>query len=187
MPSMTSPSPGMSSPASQDTTSPARKAEAVTSSTLPDEVSRLASASVLVLRRLSACALPRASAIPSAKFANNTVNQSQSAICTPNFRPAAPVNTSRTTNTVVSKAPTSTTNITGFFARVTGFNLTKDARTARLTISGSNKGRDRASFLGMRDEESSSGGVVGLATGGVVSVDILAPQRQYQGKQPAAM
>ena len=44
---------------------------------------RLASTSVLVLRSVSACALPRASAIASAKFANSTVNQSQSEIWTP--------------------------------------------------------------------------------------------------------
>ena len=46
---------------------------------------------------------------------------------------------------MVSAAPTSTTNITGFFASVTGFSLTKDARIARPTISGSNNGRARDS------------------------------------------
>ena len=44
------------------------------------QVAALAMESVLVLRRVSACALPRASAIASAKLANSTVNQSQSAI-----------------------------------------------------------------------------------------------------------
>ena len=43
-----------------------------------------ATVSVLVLRSASACALPRASAIASAKLANSTVNQSHRAICTPN-------------------------------------------------------------------------------------------------------
>ena len=49
---------------------------------------------------------------------------------------------------MVSAAPTSTTNITGFFASVTGFSLTNDSLMARRTISGSNSGRARASFLG---------------------------------------
>ncbi len=110
--------------------------------------------------------------MPSAKLANSTVNQSQSAIWIPNFSPAAPASISRITNTVVSKAPTSTTNITGFFARVTGFSFTKDALTARLTMSGSNNGRDRASFFGISDVESSCGGVFLLACGGVVTVDM---------------
>ena len=44
--------------------------------------SRVAPASrVCVARSVSACALPRASAIASAKLANSTVNQSQSVIC----------------------------------------------------------------------------------------------------------
>ena len=44
-------------------------------------VTRFAMVSVLVLRSDSACALPRASAIASAKVANRTVNQSQRSIC----------------------------------------------------------------------------------------------------------
>ena len=47
----------------------------------PARRQRFATTSVLVLRRVSACALPRASAIASAKLANSTVNQSQSVIC----------------------------------------------------------------------------------------------------------
>ena len=64
---------------------------------------------------------------------------------------------------MVSTAPTSTTNITGFFASVTGFSFTNDAWIARPTISGSNSGRDRASFLGSSDVESSCGGVFGCS------------------------
>ena len=41
---------------------------------------RRAIESVLVLRSASACALPRASAMASAKLANSTVNHSHSAI-----------------------------------------------------------------------------------------------------------
>ena len=44
-------------------------------------VSRRAIVCVRALRSVSACALPRPSAIASAKFANSTVNQSHSAIC----------------------------------------------------------------------------------------------------------
>ncbi len=40
----------------------------------------------MVLRRVSACALPRASAMASAKLANKTVNQSHSAIWVLNQR-----------------------------------------------------------------------------------------------------
>ena len=78
IPSMTSPSPGIRSPASAITTSPARSCDAETRS-IPEPTRRFATASVFVLRRLSACALPRASAIASAKFAKSTMNQSQSA------------------------------------------------------------------------------------------------------------
>ena len=47
--------------------------------------------------------------------------------------PARRSTMSRTRNTVVSAAPTSTTNITGFFSSVTGFSLTNDSRSARAT------------------------------------------------------
>ena len=113
----------------------------------------------------------------SAKLANSTVNHSQSAIWIPNFRPAAPVNMSRTRNTVVSSAPTSTTNITGFFASVTGFSFTNDAWIARLTISGSNSGRDRASFLGRSEVGSSCRGALGVVCGVVVTVDMCVSSR----------
>jgi len=50
----------------------------------------------------------------SAKLANTTVNQSQIAIWREKPVPGIPVNRSRSSNTVVTAAPTSTTNITGF-------------------------------------------------------------------------
>ena len=126
MPSITSPSPGMMSPDSQITTSPERRFEAGTCS-VPAPATRLAMASVLVLRSESAWALPRASAIASAKFANSTVNHSHRAICSVKPIPPAPVKMSRTRKIVVSAAPTSTTNITGFFIKVIGFSLPKHA------------------------------------------------------------
>jgi len=48
----------------------------------------------------------------------------------------------------VSRAPTSTTKMTGFLARVMGLSLRKESLRARLTISGSRRGRARESFLG---------------------------------------
>ena len=65
---------------------------------------RLASAAA---RSVSACALPRPSAIASAKLAKSTVNQSQSAIC--RVKPMSPRTgrrMSRTSTSVVSTLPT---------------------------------------------------------------------------------
>ena len=125
--------------------------------------------SVLVLRRASAWALPRASAMASAKFANRTVNQSHKEIWTWKPMPPPPVNRSRIKKIVVIAAPASTTNITGFFSKVTGFSFAKDAAVARLTISGSNSGRDRTSFLG-RSDVGSSGGICEVSFDSVVIV-----------------
>ncbi len=77
-PSMTSPSPGMSSPASTRTMSPVRRSDEETSSIRPSR-SRLAIVSRFMARRVLAWALPRPSAIASAKLAKSTVNQSQTA------------------------------------------------------------------------------------------------------------
>src|SRR5260370_11895939 len=44
---------------------------------------------------------------------------------------------------VVSAAPISTTNITGFFHSVAGLSLTKESQMAPLTIGGSKRGRAR--------------------------------------------
>ena len=79
MPSTTSPSPGITSPASTTTRSPIRRSVPGTRSSSPSSASRRATASFLVLRNESACALPRPSATASARFANSTVNHSHSA------------------------------------------------------------------------------------------------------------
>ena len=50
----------------------------------------------------------------SAKLANSTVNQSQSAICSVKPTWPLPPTMSRTSTTVVATLPSSTTNITGF-------------------------------------------------------------------------
>ena len=75
--------------------------------------SRLATVSVLVLRRVAACALPRPSATASAKLANSTVNQSQRLIWKEKPSSPAPVTRSRMNRIVVRLATTSTTNMTG--------------------------------------------------------------------------
>ena len=72
----------------------------------------------------------------------------------------------------MTAAPTSTTNITGFFIRVAGFSLTNDCFVARPRISGSKRGRDRASLLGI-SEPGSAAGAVGFSN---VGVTILAPE-----------
>ena len=59
---------------------------------------RLARVSLRVLRKESACALPRPSATASAKLANSTVNHSQKAIWPENSGEAEPVTRSRTKN-----------------------------------------------------------------------------------------
>src|SRR5205809_920750 len=61
----------------------------------------------------------------------------------PKRSPPASVTASLITKTVVSAAPTSTTNITGFFATIRGFSLMNEFLVARLRISGSNSGRAR--------------------------------------------
>ena len=75
------------------------------------------------------------------------------------------------TKTVVSAAPTSTTNITGFFATFLGLSLTNDSLVARFTISGSNSGRARTPLE--MSAVASCSLISGLrSTGGAVTVDI---------------
>ena len=134
-PSMTSPSPGTSSLAVTSTQSPQRRFELGTVSVVPFASRRLAAVSDRALRRVSACALPRPSAMASAKFANSTVNQSQSVIC----RLKAKFCFSRNSNKVVTTLPTSTTNMTGFFIMVRGSSLTRASTSARRMILASHK------------------------------------------------
>ncbi len=82
-PSTTSPSPGMNSPAATSTWSPERSFELGTISVQPSARKRRASVSALALRSVSACALPRPSAMASAKLAKSTVNHNHSVICSP--------------------------------------------------------------------------------------------------------
>src|SRR6267378_1507969 len=82
-PSMTSPSPGMNSPAATTTVSPERSLELAIVSIDPSPHKRRASVSARALRSVSACALPRPSAMASAKFAKTTVNHSHTVIWSP--------------------------------------------------------------------------------------------------------
>ena len=75
IPSTTSPSLGITSPATTTTSSPRSSWVPGTSSSEPSGRRRFAIVSERVLRSVSACALPRPSATASAKFANSTVNQ----------------------------------------------------------------------------------------------------------------
>ena len=77
MPSMISPSEGMRSPASHTTRSPLASAAAGTSSSVPSASRRRASVSDRIRRSVSAWALPRPSAMASAKLAKITVRNSQ--------------------------------------------------------------------------------------------------------------
>src|SRR6266404_2808830 len=136
-PSTISPSPGMNSPAETITRSSFLSCGAGTSSVWEPESTRCAIVSVFALRRLSACALPRPSAIASAKFANNTVNQSQRVICNSNpafVTPGIGAMIPRINCKVVRTLPTSTTNMTGLPIILRGFNLTNESTIARLTI-----------------------------------------------------
>ena len=131
MPSITSPSAGMTSPAATTTSSPARSAELATSSIAPPGPTRCATVAARVLRSVSACALPRPSAIASAKLAKRTVNQSQAAMS-----PAKTLG-SFTKRTVTSTLPSSTTNMTGLRTMPRGSSLRTLSRLAGAMIAGS--------------------------------------------------
>ncbi len=139
MPSITSPSDGMISPASTSTTWPGASSLAGVGTVNPvfSSTMSLALVSSRVWRRLAACALPRPSAMASAKFANRTVNQSQTMIWKVKPRCSAPFTQSRMKMRVVSAATTSTTNMTGFFIIRRGSSLAIAEPMAGHTILGS--------------------------------------------------
>src|SRR5436305_1518258 len=61
-------------------------------------------------------------------------------------------------STVVIMAPTSTTNMTGFFIMARGFSFRMESVMARLTIGGSNNGRERAPLRGIKLTASTGAG-----------------------------
>ena len=133
-PSTTSPSPGMMSPASQTTRSPMRSSVPGTCSSVRRRSSRRATVSVLALRRVSACALPRPSATASARLAKIVVSHSQAAIAQPNQSLG-----SLSAKTVVSTEPISTTNITGDLTITRGSSLRRASGKDLTSCLGSNR------------------------------------------------
>src|SRR5215831_14408351 len=103
----------------------------------------MAMVSPLALRNVAAWALPRPSAIASAKLANRTVNHSQSETRPPKtFSLAVDDPRSRKKKIVVRTDPTSTVNITGFRIIVRGFSLTKLSLIAWRVMAGSKSLRE---------------------------------------------
>ena len=133
MPSTTSPSPGITSPATTTTRSPSLSSVAGTSSVVSDSVSRRAVVSVLAARSVAACALPRPSATASARLANTTVSHSQTT--TDHAKALGEV----TAATVENTAPTSTTNITGLRAITRGSSLRTASGNEDSSIRGSSR------------------------------------------------
>ena len=122
----------MISPAETTTSSPRRSCPDGTSST-PSAPRRCATVSARVLRSSSACALPRPSATASARFANRTVNHSQTAI-----------SQAKTLGSVIARIvtrtlPISTTNMTGLRAMRRGSSLRTLSAAARERIAGSRR------------------------------------------------
>ena len=137
MPSITSPSAGMISPAVTTTWSPTSSFELGSSSIVPSASRLRAVVSARVLRSVAACALPRPSAIASAKLAKRTVNQSHAATLpakTFAFVVASPRSLKK--RIVANAAPTSVTNMTGLRAIRRGSSLRKLSRAAGAAICG---------------------------------------------------
>src|SRR6202050_1472857 len=124
MPSVISPSEGMRSLASQTTMSPLFSSAAATSSSVPSAFSRRASVSERILRRVSAWALPRPSAMASAKLAKITVRKSQIVI------DQVKTDVWAIASTKMTIEPTSTTNMTGLRICTAGFSLVNESTRA---------------------------------------------------------
>ena len=118
------------SPASTRTMLPALSLKAGVMTIAPLSSSSLAFTSTRWARSASAAALPRPSAMLSAKFANSTVNHSQSAIWNAHHG-LEPVTKSLTVEMVARTATISVARITGLRASLRGSSLTKESRIAR--------------------------------------------------------
>src|SRR6185436_14293845 len=111
---------------------------------------RFALRSRRALRIDAACALPRPSAMASAKLAKSTVNQSHTETQKMNQAGASPLPTSAWTQSrLVRIDPTYTTNITGLRTCRQKVSLRKESTIACLTIRVSKKERVRAAALAM--------------------------------------
>src|SRR5271155_2946853 len=108
---------------------------------MPAESSRVARVVLRDCRSALACALPRPSAIASAKLAKKTVNQSQTEIWTVNAFGSVEMKISA----VVTAAPTMVTNMTGFLIITAGFSFLTESQSAGMTMEESK--RERALVL----------------------------------------
>ena len=127
IPSITSPSAGISSPADTTTTSPsARRARRDAPRACRRARRRCATVSARVRRSVSACALPRPSAIASAKLAKQHGEPEPD-----RDQPGEDGRRRRSRFTVTSTLPSSTTNITGLRAIRRGSSLRTLSRAAR--------------------------------------------------------
>src|SRR5262245_61596299 len=154
IPSTTSPSPGMICPASTTTRSPLRSVEAGTGCSRPSTSFR-AGVSFRSPRSAAAWALPRPSASASAKFANSTVNHSQSVTWPVNQAGSAPAGRSTTDwsqISVVRTLPISTTNITGFLIISRGSSFRKLSTIAARRTAGSHAETARTLLEDMASE-----------------------------------
>ena len=95
-----------------------------------------------ILRRVDACALPRPSAMASAKLAKMTVRNSQMVIDQLKM-PGWAMDSIK-----VITEPISTTNMTGFLICTRGSSLVTDPRRASLRIAGSKRPRASATPWG---------------------------------------
>src|SRR6185437_4265198 len=141
-PSITSPSVGTTSPASIRITSPSSSSTASLGwnrSRRRGSARTLARVVTRVARNASARALPRPSAIASAKLAKRTVNQSQIATCTPTTKVGAWTRPSRTARIVTSTDARAVTKITGLRARPSGLSFSTAWPAARPSISPSKR------------------------------------------------
>ena len=137
IPSITSPSAGMASPASTRNVSPCCSAvEVTTSNGIPWRAPCASLFAIVCLRAFlspSAWAFPLPSASASEKFAKSTVNQSQSDTVPIYHAGASPCPPRACTQSpVVRTLPTSTTNITGLRAMVRGLSFLSESTIARL-------------------------------------------------------
>ena len=144
MPSMTVPSPGITSPASTTTMSPRWSWEALTSRPSPSR----AVVSERIARSEAACARPRPSASASARLAKTTVSHSQTVTVNVNQAGSLPPPSGSPPNSwmshaiVVISAPTSTTNMTGLRTCTRGSSFLNEAPIAGHRISGVNRDFD---------------------------------------------
>src|SRR5580692_11123205 len=140
-PSTTSPSPGMTWPASTTTKSPRVSAVPGTDSSRSEAgsspgcqpTSLRAIVSRLARRSVSACALPRPSATASARLANTTVSHSQTTMV------QLKTDGERIAVYMQSRAPTSTTNMTGFLIWTRGSSFLNASGVDLHSIFGSSR------------------------------------------------